>query len=100
MKISTQEAQNSVSETAKAGESLTKITEAVSVINDMSSHIASAADEQSSVSREMHENVLIISQAAGQTAQGASENLAASQEMAKLAEHLQKLVGRKLHIKQ
>ncbi len=94
MKTSTQEAQNSVAETAKAGESLTKITEAVSVINDMSSHIASAADEQSSVSREMHENVLTISQAADQTAQGASENLAASQEMAKLAEHLQKLVSR------
>ncbi len=94
MKTSTREAQNSVAETAKAGESLTKITEAVSVINDMSSHIASAADEQSSVSREMHENVLTISQAADQTAQGASENLAASQEMAKLAEHLQKLVGR------
>ena len=94
MKTSTQEAQNSVTETAKAGVSLTKITEAVSVINDMSSHIANAADEQSSVSREMHENVLTISQAADQTAQGASENLAASQEMAKLAEHLQKLVGR------
>jgi methyl-accepting chemotaxis protein len=94
MKTSTQEAQSSVNETAKAGESLIKITEAVSIINDMSSHIASAADEQSSVSREMHENVLSISQAADQTAQGASENLSASQEMATLAENLQHLVGR------
>jgi len=94
MKTSTAEAQNSVTETAKAGESLSKITDAVSVINDMSSHIASAADEQSAVSREMHENVLSISHAADQTAQGASENLAASQEMAKLAENLQHLVGR------
>jgi methyl-accepting chemotaxis protein len=94
MKTSTHEAQNSVAETAKAGESLSKITDAVSVINDMSSHIASAADEQSAVSREMHENVLSISQAADQTAQGASENLAASQEMATLAENLQRLVGR------
>jgi methyl-accepting chemotaxis protein len=94
MKTSTHEAQNSVAETAKAGESLSKITDAVSIINDMSSHIASAADEQSAVSREMHENVLSISQAADQTAQGASENLAASQEMATLAENLQRLVGR------
>ena len=94
MKTSTQEAQSSVNETAKAGESLIKITEAVSIINDMSSHIASAADEQSSVSREMHENVLSISHAADQTAQGASENLSASQEMATLAENLQHLVGR------
>ncbi|MBV1909857.1 MAG: methyl-accepting chemotaxis protein [Kangiellaceae bacterium] len=94
MKTSTQEAQNSVDETAKAGVSLSKIAEAVSVINDMSSHIASAADEQSTVSREMHENILSISHSADQTAQGASENLAASQEMAKLAENLQHLVGR------
>jgi len=94
MKTSTAEAQNSVTETAKAGESLSKITDAVSVNSDLSSHIASAADEQSAVSREMHENVLSISHAADQTAQGASENLAASQEMAKLAENLQHLVGR------
>jgi len=94
MKTSTQEAQNSVTETAKAGDSLNKIADAVSVINDMSSHIANAAAEQSSVSREMHENVLSISQSADQTSQGASENLAASQEMAKLAENLQHLVGR------
>jgi len=94
MKTSTREAQNSVNETAKAGESLTKITQAVSVINDMSSHIANAAHEQSSVSREIHENVLSISQSADRTAQGARENLSASQEMAKLAENLQHLVGR------
>ncbi len=94
MKTSTQEAQNSVNETAKAGESLSKITQAVSVINDMSSHIANAADEQSSVSREIHENVLSISQVADRTAQGAQENLSASREMAKLAENLQHLVGR------
>ena len=93
MKSSTQEAQNSVEETAKAGESLVKITNAVNIINDMSSHIASAADEQSAVSREMHENILSISQAADQTAQGATENLAASQDMAKLAVNLQGLVS-------
>jgi methyl-accepting chemotaxis protein len=94
MKSSTSEAKNSVTETAKAGELLGNITKAVSVINDMSSHIANAADEQSTVSRDMHENVISISHVADQTAQGASENLAASQEMAKLAENLQHLVGR------
>ena len=94
MKVSTSEAKNSVTETAKAGVLLGNITKAVSVINDMSSHIASAADEQSTVSRDMHENVISISHVADQTAQGASENLAASQEMAKLAENLQHLVGR------
>ena len=93
METSRGEAQNSVNQTAKAGESLEQITQAVSVINDMSTHIASAAEEQSSVSQEMHRNVSSISEMADRTAQGASENLSASQELARLAEHMQKLVG-------
>ena len=60
----------------------------------MSTHIASAAEEQSSVSQEMHQNVSSISEMADKTSQGASENLSASQELARLAEHMQKLVGR------
>ncbi|WP_185964274.1 methyl-accepting chemotaxis protein [Aliikangiella marina] len=94
MKSSRNEAQNSVEKTAVAGESLHKITEAVNVINDMSTHIASAAEEQSSVSLEMNQNVTSISEMADKTAQGSSENLAASQELARLAEHLQVLIGK------
>ncbi|TQV81453.1 methyl-accepting chemotaxis protein [Aliikangiella coralliicola] len=94
MESSRSEAQNSVEQTATAGETLGKITQAVSVINDMSTHIASAAEEQSSVSQEMHQNVSSISEMADSTAQGASENLEASQELARLAEHMQKLVSR------
>lgn len=94
MKSSRGEAQNSVEQTAVAGQSLQKITQAVSVINDMSTHIASAAEEQSSVSQEMHQNVSSISEMADRTSQGASENLEASQELSRLAEHMQTLVAR------
>ena len=94
MESSRRGAQNSVEQTATAGETLEKITQAVSVINDMSTHIASAAEEQSSVSQEMHQNVSSISEMADSTAQGAAENLEASQELARLAEHMQKLVGK------
>jgi len=94
MESSRAEAQKSVEQTALAGDSLQKITQAVSVINDMSTHIASAAEEQSAVSQEMHQNVSSISEMADRTAQGASENLAASQELARLAEHMRKLIGR------
>ena len=93
METSRSEAQRSVDQTATAGQSLEKITQAVSVINDMSTHIASAAEEQSSVSQEMHQNVSSISEMADRTSQGANENLSASQELARLAEHMQKLVG-------
>lgn len=97
MELSRNEAQNSVQQTAKAGESLRKITQAVSVINDMSTHIASAAEEQSAVSQEMHQNISAISDMADRTSQGASENLSASQELARLAEHMQTLVGKFKH---
>ncbi|WP_444994786.1 methyl-accepting chemotaxis protein [Aliikangiella sp. IMCC44359] len=94
MESSREEASNSVGQTARAGESLGKITQAVNVINDMSTHIASAAEEQSSVSQEMHQNIEAISDMADRTSTGAGENLAASQELARLAEHLKELVER------
>ncbi len=94
METSRNEANKSVEQTATAGESLGKITQAVNVINDMSTHIASAAEEQSSVSKEMSQNINSISEMSDKTSQGASENLAASQELARLAEHLQQLVGK------
>ena len=93
MKNSTHEAQNSVEEAAKAGESLSKITAAVNIINQMSRQISSVANEQSQASKEMSENILLISQVADQTAQGATENLEASQGMAKLSVNLQSLVS-------
>jgi len=94
METSQQEAKNSVTKTESAGQSLARITKAVNVIHDMSTHIASAAEEQSTVTQEMHQNVEAISKVADETAMGAKENLQASQELARLAEHLQQLVMR------
>ncbi len=93
MEKSQHEAQVSVDQTAKAGEALELITRAVGVINDMSTHIASSAEEQSAVTNEMHENITTISSLAEQNAQGANESLAASQQLAQLAEQLQRMVS-------
>jgi len=86
-------AQHSVNQTEVAGQSLQKITQAVSVINDMSTLIGGAVEQQSRVSKEMHENVLSISEIADRTASGASENLSSSRGLASLAAHMQKLVS-------
>ncbi len=93
MEKSQTEARVSVDQTAKAGEALESITRAVGVINDMSTHIASSAEEQSAVTNEMHENITNISTLAEQNAQGANESLSASQQLAKLAEQLQQMVS-------
>ncbi|MCO7226442.1 methyl-accepting chemotaxis protein [Pleionea sp. CnH1-48] len=92
MQQSQTEAQLSVDQTALAGEALQSITRAVAVINDMSTHIASSAEEQSSVTNEMHENISNISALAEQNAQGANESLSASRQLAVLAEQLQQMV--------
>lgn len=94
MARSRQEAESSVSQTAQAGESLGRITQAMSVINDMSTQIASAAEEQTAVTQEMHRNMTQIASAAESTSDGAEQNLKASQELARLAEELQKMVKR------
>jgi methyl-accepting chemotaxis protein len=93
MEKSQVEAKVSVEQTAKAGKALESITRAVGVINDMSTHIASSAEEQSAVTNEMHENITTISSLAEQNAQGANESLAASQQLARLAEQLQRMVA-------
>jgi len=93
MEKSQEEARISVDQTAKAGEALESITRAVGVINDMSTHIASSAEEQSAVTNEMHENITTISSLAEQNAQGANESLSASQQLARLAEQLQNMVS-------
>ncbi|MFN4291227.1 MAG: methyl-accepting chemotaxis protein [Permianibacter sp.] len=92
MARSQKEAEASVTETARAGESLERITQAMAVINDMSTQIASAAEEQTAVTHEMHQNMTLISSVSEQTASGAEQNRAAARELARLAETLQHMV--------
>ncbi|WP_144393729.1 methyl-accepting chemotaxis protein [Pleionea sediminis] len=93
MEKSQDEARVSVDQTAKAGQALESITRAVGVINDMSTHIASSAEEQSAVTNEMHENITTISSLAEQNAQGSRESLSASQQLARLAAELKQMVS-------
>ncbi len=77
----------------KAAESLASIAGAVATINDMNTQVASAAEEQSAVTEEIHRNVVAISQVSTETADGARQSATASQQLARLAAELQELVS-------
>ncbi|MET0776533.1 MAG: methyl-accepting chemotaxis protein [Pseudomonas mandelii] len=83
----------SVQHAAKAAEALETITQAVSVINDMNTQIASAAEEQSAVADDINRNVINIGQVANEVAGGADESSAASADLTKLAEQQRRLIN-------
>lgn len=83
----------SVQHAAKAAQALETITQAVSVINDMNTQIASAAEEQSAVADDINRNVINIGQVANEVASGADESSAASAGLTKLAEQQRRLIN-------
>ncbi len=70
---------------------LQDITEAIEVISDMNFQIASASEEQSSVSEGINENVINVKRIAEENAVGSKQMRSASIEIAQLAEKLKGL---------
>ena len=93
MEDSQHKTDQSVEHAAKAAQALETITQAVSVINDMNTQIASAAEEQSAVAEDINRNVTNIGMVANQVAGGADEASQASAELTKLAEQQRRLVN-------
>ena len=83
----------SVQQASQAAEALESITQAVSVINEMNTQIASAAEEQSAVAEDINRNVTNIGQVANEVAGGADEASQASAELTKLAEQQRRLIN-------
>ncbi|MCK9237475.1 MAG: methyl-accepting chemotaxis protein [Thiopseudomonas sp.] len=94
METGRSKAKQGVEQTVKGTASLESIIQAVGVINDMSAQIASAAEEQSSVSEEMTRSVTAINDLTSETTDGALQTTQASQEVARLATALQDMVRR------
>ncbi|WP_285962055.1 methyl-accepting chemotaxis protein [Pseudomonas tohonis] len=77
-----------------AGRALVEITEQVGQINERTLVIASAAEEQAQVAREVDRNLVNIRDISVQTATGANQTAAASQELSRLAVELNGMVAR------
>jgi len=93
MESSREQASASVEQSNAAGHALQTITKAVALISDMNTQIATAAEEQFSVSEEINRNIISVSDLGSQTAAGANETTASSEELARLAVGLQSLIS-------
>ncbi|WP_416364694.1 methyl-accepting chemotaxis protein [Pseudomonas sp. NFX183] len=77
----------------EAGQALERISNGVSQINEQNLVIASAAEEQAQVAREVDRNLVNIQDLSTQTAAGANQTSASSHELSQLAISFNKLVG-------
>ncbi len=93
MEYSRSKAQHCVDEAGQAGQSLSAINSAVSVINDMTTQIASAVTEQEAVAEEVNQNILQISRVAADSSQGARQIDAAAADLAQLSKALTSMVA-------
>lgn len=81
MQQSQQQAQGAKDETQVAQQALAEINQAIEVINDMNNQIASAAEEQSSVSEEINRNVVAINDTAMEVMDSMSASVEISGEL-------------------
>ncbi|PIB46136.1 chemotaxis protein [Pseudomonas sp. 2822-15] len=77
-----------------AGEALERITASVAKINERNLVIASASEEQAQVAREVDRNLLNIQDLSTQTAAGANQTNASSQDLSRLATSFNVLVSK------
>lgn len=94
MRSSTERAQGTLEITQASGAVLEDIFLAIGQINERNLVIASAAEEQAQVAREVDSNLVAIRDLSAQSAAGALQTNAASHALAQLAAELSALVGR------
>nr|WP_145314304.1 methyl-accepting chemotaxis protein [Pseudomonas sp. SJZ080] len=94
MRNSTERAESTLNIARGAGMSLDTINSAIVEINERNLVIASAAEEQAQVAREVDRNLVNIRDLSVQSATGANQTSAASNELSRLAVDLNTMVGR------
>jgi len=94
MRNSTERAESTLNIARGAGMSLDTINSAIVEINERNLVIASAAEEQAQVAREVDRNLVNIRDLSVQSATGANQTSAASNELSRLVVDLNTMVGR------
>ena len=92
MQHSTDKSAHALDQAKQAGEALAAITLQIGRISDSNHVIASAAEEQAKVARDVDRNIINISDLAAQSATGASQTSASAHELTQLAIQLNELV--------
>ncbi|RRJ84092.1 methyl-accepting chemotaxis protein [Aestuariirhabdus litorea] len=93
MQRSSELAEGSTLQAAKAGEAIAMITESVASISGMAAQIATAAEQQSAVAEDINRNIINISEEAHNTVANARESDAGSSEVGELGVELNKMVA-------
>lgn len=93
MEDSKSKADESADDASKAAHSLEEIAVSVEQIREMNTMIAAAASEQSAVVNEINQNIQTISSVSEQTGEGAHRTQQQSEEIAHIAEALDKTIN-------
>ncbi|WP_019614693.1 methyl-accepting chemotaxis protein [Psychromonas ossibalaenae] len=93
MDKSREQSKSAVDYASRSGEALTVIAAAMDEINQMSTQIASASEEQSAVSEEVNQNIINILSTSEELASGAKQTAQSSQELAEISIRLQNQVN-------
>jgi methyl-accepting chemotaxis protein len=88
------QAQQTLQKAQGAGQALNVITDSIEQINERNLLIATAAEEQAQVAREVDRSLVSIRDLSGQTSEGSRQTTIATSELSKLAVNLSQLVGR------
>ncbi|WP_108947252.1 methyl-accepting chemotaxis protein [Shewanella halifaxensis] len=94
MQASRDQGNESAEQAASAGTLLQQINSDVTNILDMSTQIAAAIEEQSMVAAEVNQNVVVIRDIAQETADVATQNSSATEDVRERAEFLQDAVSK------
>lgn len=88
-----QSCQGAAENTTKVNESLDLMAGEVVEINDLISHIATAAEQQSAVAEEINRNMSAIAEVIRQLTSNGEETVASSASMQKTYDWLREIVG-------